>query len=69
MEIKKPFNTLLEKDITKHCVLYGIEVLHKNGKFCQSYEYSNSFTLDEIYKITKEKHKNKICNIIIKLKK
>ena len=54
MTTKKNFNTILERDIVKNEVYYNVEVLHKNGKLLKLFSFSNSFTIDEIYKILKK---------------
>jgi len=57
------FNTLLDRDIAGSKLSYDVTVYHKNGKVAHRYNYSSSFTIQEIYK---EKNKDIELEVITK---
>jgi hypothetical protein len=58
-----PINTLLEKDLAKKHISINVDVFHNNDKPLTSISYSQSFSIDEIYKHLQTKYKNKKCYI------
>uniref|UniRef100_A0A6H1ZIQ9 Uncharacterized protein n=2 Tax=viral metagenome TaxID=1070528 RepID=A0A6H1ZIQ9_9ZZZZ len=55
----KPFNTILEKDLTKHVLTIDVQVFHNNGKPMKFYSFSQAHSIDEIYNEMQTKHPNK----------
>jgi len=68
MKVTKTFNSILEKDIAKHIVVIDVQIFHKNGKPMKFYSFSQSFSIDEIYKEMNERHPNKYKEITISIK-
>lgn len=67
-KIKLDFTSVLDKDLAKSHVNYTVEVYNKNGTFNQSYGFSTSFDIDEIYQYIKTRHPNKTYKLIIEIK-
>lgn len=64
-KITLDFTTELEKDLARQHLTYNVIIFNKNRKVYKTYGFSSSFSIDEIYKKTKEKYKNKIIKLEI----
>lgn len=63
--MKLPFNTILEKDLARGHIYFQVCVYNKNKTIHKTYQFSQSFTLDEIYNELKKKHIDKYLELEI----